>query len=176
MQVGIHCIWHTAVLTAPLPQKLADDYRSWLGKKQKINWKKEKSRLSDIASEQLTPELSQGVLVARHVDRPWQVAWVHVAQSELLLYSRYAEKQRERSREIQKKRSMQFWTTAAISEWVSKSGSLSSQHHCPFAMSSQRPLTRCIVCNTGLYFPVSRNQFLATYFFSEVFICIGTSI
>ena len=48
--------------------------------------KKEKSRVSAVASEQLTPELSQGVLVARHVDRPWQVAWVHVAQPELLLY------------------------------------------------------------------------------------------
>ena len=45
---------------------------------------KERSRdLSALASEQLTAELSQGVLVARHVDRPWQEAWVHVAQLEL---------------------------------------------------------------------------------------------
>lgn len=47
---------------------------------------REVKKLSALASEQLTPELSQGVLVARHVDRPWQVAWVHVAQPELLLH------------------------------------------------------------------------------------------
>lgn len=36
-------------------------------------------------SQQPTPELLQGALVARHVDRPWQVALVHVARPEPLL-------------------------------------------------------------------------------------------
>lgn len=60
--------------------------------------KREVKRLSAITSEQLTPELSQGVLVARHVDRTWQVAWVHVAQPELLLYFRFAERHRKKKR------------------------------------------------------------------------------
>ena len=45
-----------------------------------------------------------GSALARHVDRPWQVAWVHVAQPELLLYFRFEERQRERARESERAR------------------------------------------------------------------------
>lgn len=100
MQVGIYCIWHLAVLQHLFFRTWQiTTGQSWVKNKQKKG--KVKSRLSDIASEQITPKLSHGVLVARHVDRPWQVAWVHVAQSELLLYFKYAEKQRERNRETE---------------------------------------------------------------------------
>lgn len=56
------------------------------------------SRLPAIASEQLMPELSQGGLVAKSVDRPWQVAWIHVAQAEtstLLQICRQTDTERE---------------------------------------------------------------------------------
>lgn len=67
--------------------------------------KQEAQREVKLASEQLAPVLSQGVLVARHVDRPWQVAWVHVAQPELLLQFIFEEMQSERSRkQVRKKR------------------------------------------------------------------------
>lgn len=64
--------------------------------RKKYEKKRGVKRLSAIASERLTPELSQGALVARHVDRPWQVAWVHVAQPELLLYFRFAERRKKK--------------------------------------------------------------------------------
>lgn len=52
--------------------------------------------VSGVLSEQLTPKLSQGVLIARHADRLWQVACVHVAQPELPLNFTFAEKLSER--------------------------------------------------------------------------------
>lgn len=80
-----------------------------------------------VASEQHTSQLSQGVLVARHVDRPWQVAWVHVAPPVILLYFRL-ERQTERSRDTQKgEGSVLFPTRPAISWRVSIPGSLSSK-------------------------------------------------
>lgn len=74
--------------------------------RKKYKKKREVKRLSAIASEQLTPELSQGVLVARHVDRPWQVAWVHVAQPERLQICR--QREGETHRATQKEKSVLF--------------------------------------------------------------------
>lgn len=97
MQVGMQHVRQTSVLRY-LCLRIGHSWAemSIWGKKYKK--KREVKRLSAVASEQHTPELSQGVLVARHVDRPWQVAWVHVAQPELLLYFAFAERRRGRHR------------------------------------------------------------------------------
>lgn len=150
------CIIKDVCYSTFYPSYVAHNSRSWLGKISVCELEEEiqeiKRRISAMASEQLTPELSQGALVARHVDGPWQVALVHVAQLELLLHFTFPERQRQSSREKQKVKREETAVqnnTTALSGWLSVAGSFLSNNCVPVGCVAESCLQKYCLQTKG---------------------------